>query len=264
MILISNDDGLSKGLLLLIEAALENDSDVVAIVPSRQQSATSKKITYHKPLSVRQVDFHGHSVTLIDGTPADAITFAINRRGFLKKKPALAVTGINSGYNVSIHSILSSGTIGAAVEAATYGVPAIAFSAMSNVKNWASGNAWPQPDSTKKWASYFIKEALENGLPEGCDVLNVNFPTNSKKARVEVCRPQMQHFVIKIREEKHKYGLNDYKITGARLAKARRGNDVTRLVKGSVVLTPISISLVEKGAMADIERRHGGKRLGGI
>ena len=261
LILITNDDGLSKGLLLLIEAASELDDEVVTIIPASQQSAVAKKITYHKALKVNDIEFLGHKITLISGTPADAIAFAINFKGFLKKKPDIVVSGINSGYNVSIHSILSSGTVGAAIEAATYGFPAIAFSAYSKADHWYSDAAWPHPEAIKKWTKHFISTVKKNGLPKGCDVLNVNYPLNPKTAKAVVCAPQLQHFNIKISEQKHKYALTDYWITGSQLAKAKRGQDVVEMMKGNVVVTPLSVTICEKGALNAMEKRYQGVSL---
>lgn len=259
--LVTNDDGLSKGLLILIEAAREAGCDVAVVVPESQQSAVGKKITYHKPLKLQDISFHGHKVYLISGTPADAIAFAINKKGFLKRKPDVVVTGINSGFNVSIHSILSSGTIGAAIEGATYGIPSIAFSAMSKAKKWYLDEAWPQPAAMKKWTKYFISRTISEGLPEGCDVLNVNYPLLPAKAECSVCTPQLQHFEIEIETEKHEYAQTGYWIAGTGLAKAMRGSDARELMKNKVVVTPISLVLSEPKPLAVLGKAYQGLKL---
>ncbi|HQT45163.1 MAG TPA: 5'/3'-nucleotidase SurE, partial [Candidatus Micrarchaeota archaeon] len=236
--LITNDDGLSKGLLILIESAIAAGCNVVAVVPESQQSAVGKKITYHKPLKLQKIRFHGHDIYLISGTPADAIAVAINMKKFLPKKPDIVATGINSGFNVSIHSILSSGTVGAAIEGATYNIPSMAFSAMSKAKKWYNDDAWPQPDAMKKWTTYFISQTLKHGLPSGCDVLNVIYPLKPATATCSVCVPQLQHFAIEIEEEKRKYAQTGYWIAGKGLAKAPAGQDVGELMKNKIVVTP--------------------------
>ncbi|MFA5105911.1 MAG: 5'/3'-nucleotidase SurE [Candidatus Micrarchaeia archaeon] len=256
--LVTNDDGLSKGLLILIEAAQAAGCDVAAVVPESQQSAVGKKITYHKPLKLQEISFHGHKIQLISGTPADAIALAINKKGFLKKKPDIVVTGINSGFNVSVHSILSSGTIGAAIEGATYGIPSIAFSAMSYAKKWYLDEAWPQPAAMKKWTKFFISRTLAGGLPEGCDVLNVNYPLQPAKAECSVCSPQLQHFDIEIEADKHKYAQTGYWIAGKGLAKSIRGRDVRELMKNKVVVTPISLILSDPKPLAVLGKEYHG------
>ena len=59
-----------------------------------------------------------------DGTPADCIRMAF---GLMPEKPDVVLSGINYGYNIS-WDIQYSATVGAALEAAFWGVPAIAFS----------------------------------------------------------------------------------------------------------------------------------------
>ncbi len=259
--LVTNDDGLSKGLLILIESAIKAGCNVVAVVPESQQSAVGKKITYHKPLKIQKIKFHGHDIHLISGTPADAVAFAINMKKFMPKKPDIVVTGINSGFNVSAHSIISSGTVGAAIEGATYGIPSIAFSAMSTAKRWFSNDAWPQPDAMKKWTTYFISNTLKNGLPSGCDVLNVNFPLKPASATCSVCVPQLQHFDIEIEEDKHEYAQTGYWITGEGLAKAPKGQDVGELMKNRVVVTPISLELAMPKSISALSATYSGLKV---
>jgi len=125
-ILLTNDDGiLAPGLLALHEAARPfGHIDVVA--PETPQSAAGHSITLNSPLMCNMVqlkdDVSGYSV---DGRPADCVKLAIAE--LLHEKPDVVLSGINAGANVGVN-VIYSGTVAAAVEAALFGIPAVAFS----------------------------------------------------------------------------------------------------------------------------------------
>ena len=125
-LLLTNDDGiLAPGLEALYRAVTDlGHVDVVA--PDDSQSGVGHAISVLKPLLVRRLHvnnlFHGWSVA---GRPADCVKLAMN--DLLAERPDLVLSGINAGANTGIN-VLYSGTIAGAVEAALFGVPAIAFS----------------------------------------------------------------------------------------------------------------------------------------
>ena len=130
-ILVVNDDGIdAKGIHILAEAAKEL-GEVWVVAPDRQCSAMSQCITVRGELAVRKREFpvegvHAYSVS---GTPADCVKVALLH--ILPQKPDIVFSGINFGYNAG-QDILYSGTVGAAVEALSNGIPAIAFSNEAN------------------------------------------------------------------------------------------------------------------------------------
>ena len=92
------------------------------------------------------------------------------------RKPDITVSGINIGANCGT-SITSSGTIGAALESVDMKVPALAMS--QEVLDY--DNRWPDfpgldYTSAEKATEYWLRYILENGMPRGVDVLNVNVP----------------------------------------------------------------------------------------
>ncbi|HAR20679.1 MAG TPA: 5'/3'-nucleotidase SurE, partial [Cytophagales bacterium] len=85
-------------------------------------------ITIGEPLRLDPVNdlFEDVQAYTCSGTPADCVKLA--KHLILKdKKPDLVVSGINHGSNTSV-SVLYSGTMSAAIEAALEGIPAIGFS----------------------------------------------------------------------------------------------------------------------------------------
>ena len=62
----------------------------------------------------------------LNGTPADCVNLAYGN--LMSDEPDLVVSGINLGYNITLPMILSSGTVGAALEGSLLGIPSIAVS----------------------------------------------------------------------------------------------------------------------------------------
>ncbi|MFZ5501845.1 MAG: 5'/3'-nucleotidase SurE, partial [Candidatus Micrarchaeota archaeon] len=143
-ILVTNDDGLSEGLRMLLEAARKS-GDAYALVPSRQRSAVSGALTLHKPLRLHNVE---EDIFTLNGTPTDCVLFALHSGEF--KKPSLVLSGMNWGDNASIGSVLGSGTVGACWEAAVEGVPAIAFSLERTKEDWHQKESWGEREAIVK------------------------------------------------------------------------------------------------------------------
>ncbi|MGH7858494.1 MAG: 5'/3'-nucleotidase SurE, partial [Candidatus Binatia bacterium] len=164
MILVSNDDGIhSDGLRALHEAMARLD-EVVIVAPDRERGAVSHSLTLHRPLRVSEIAPRWYA---IDGTPADCVFLAIN--GILSEAPRLAVSGINRGANLG-DDVTYSGTVGAAMEAALVGIPAIAFSLAARGPFRFEGAA--------RFAGELAAAVLREGLPPDT-FLNVNVPDSA-------------------------------------------------------------------------------------
>ena len=131
LILIANDDSIySKGIRVLVEIMSEM-GEVVVVAPDTHQSGMGHAITLGSPLRVSKTSDFGPNILSYkcSGTPADCVKFG--KHQILKgRKIDLVVSGINHGSNASI-SVLYSGTMSAAIEAAMEGIPAIGFSLWS-------------------------------------------------------------------------------------------------------------------------------------
>lgn len=119
-VLLTNDDGVdSPGLAALYEE-LRAVADVTVVAPVDDQSGIGRARS-----RAVDVDDHewGHAV---HGTPADCVAWGMRR---LDERVDLVVSGCNLGPNCGEYIMGHSGTVGAAVEAAYLGAPAIAVSA---------------------------------------------------------------------------------------------------------------------------------------
>lgn len=131
-ILLSNDDGIfSPSLHLLRTAMQEAGHDVRVVAPDSQNSGSGSRITVHEPILTRRLSlldalgnaFEGIAVY---GSPADCVILALN--GLVPDfEPELVVSGVNVGANAGM-DIHFSGTVGAALQSAMYGIPSLAVS----------------------------------------------------------------------------------------------------------------------------------------
>jgi len=121
-ILCTNDDGLrARGLELSVEIC-ETIGEVDVVAPEREQSATSHSLTLHRPLRPTR---RGPRRWEVDGTPTDCVLLALG--ALVESKPDFVVSGINHGPNMG-EDVLYSGTVAAAMEALSLGIPGVAVS----------------------------------------------------------------------------------------------------------------------------------------
>ena len=125
-ILVTNDDGiLAPGLSLLSDVCREVGS-VTVVAPDREQSGTSHSLTLHRPLRPARRPDGGWQ---IDGTPTDCVMLAL--QALMPERPDFVFSGVNHGPNMG-EDVLYSGTVAAAMEAVTLGVPGIGISFAGN------------------------------------------------------------------------------------------------------------------------------------
>ncbi|MDE6061804.1 MAG: 5'/3'-nucleotidase SurE, partial [Duncaniella sp.] len=122
LILITNDDGIgSKGIIHLARIAATL-GDVVVVAPDAAQSGKSSAITANTPLYVNSHSPIADNIRMFStsGTPVDCVKLAMF--AVLDRRPDLLLSGINHGSNAGVNNIYS-GTMGAAMEGCTIGIP---------------------------------------------------------------------------------------------------------------------------------------------
>ena len=121
-LLCTNDDGiLAQGLACMIEAA-EPLGEITVVAPDREQSATSHSLTLHHP--IRPIE-RGERRFQVDGTPTDCVMLAVE--ALMPERPDFVLSGINHGQNMG-EDVLYSGTVAAAMEGLSLGIPSVAIS----------------------------------------------------------------------------------------------------------------------------------------
>jgi 5'-nucleotidase len=208
LILVTNDDGItSHGIRTLIEVMKEL-GEVVVVAPNSPQSGMGHAITIGDALRLDKNDiFPGLLAYECSGTPADCVKLA--KHFVLKDRvPDLVVSGINHGSNSSI-SVLYSGTMSAAIEAAIEGLPAIGFSVCNH-----------SPNADISYCKEFVKkiasQVLKTSLPRGV-ALNVNIPFNSENNinGIKICRQARAKWQENFEERKDPYGRRYFWMNGS-------------------------------------------------
>lgn len=204
-ILVTNDDGIqAKGMRALVDA-VSGFGNVSIMAPAFGRSGSSHAITLDKPLKITKVHYDPlREAYACSGTPVDCIKMATGVVGF---KPDLVVSGINHGSNSSV-SVLYSGTLAAAMEAAIQGYQSIAFSLM---------DFSPDADFTPciPIIHKIVNYVLENPLPP-MSLLNVNIPKlplNEIKG-IKVTRQSKGKFIEEFEKRVDPHGRSYYWLCG--------------------------------------------------
>jgi len=180
IILFTNDDGiLSPGLWAAAEAFADM-AELVVVAPREQQSGMGRSLPIAS-LGRIYPDKHiinGQEVTVyaVDGTPAQAVQHGVLE--LTPRLPSLLVSGINYGDNTG-NGVTISGTVGAALEAASLGIPALALSQQTPKDLHQSYS----PDVNFKAAAYFARLfgewMLSHRRPDDVDVLKIEVPQDA-------------------------------------------------------------------------------------
>ena len=167
-ILLTNDDGIyAPGIKSLYAEFNSRGHNVIVVAPLTEQSAVGHSLTIFSPVRAREISEDGLNGTGLSGTPVDCVKWAMSY--YLKNRPDLVVSGINSGANVGI-DVLYSGTVSAATEGALAGIPSMAVSIDDFRPRDLHRHA--------AWTAGFI-EAFDWSCVPYQNILNINFPACS-------------------------------------------------------------------------------------
>ncbi|MGE0394979.1 MAG: 5'/3'-nucleotidase SurE [Vicinamibacterales bacterium] len=167
-ILLTNDDGVAAPGLQAMAEALRALGDVQIIAPAENQSARGTALTTADPIHRLDITLpNGLAAIGLTATPATTVRVAVTK--IAVQRPDLVVSGINNGVNTGLAAYIS-GTVAAAREAASMGIPAIASSlAFRAAKDVVSFRA--AAEATVRVA----RIVRTQGLPKGI-FLGVNVP----------------------------------------------------------------------------------------
>lgn len=165
-ILLTNDDSFDSPLFhILYDVLKQQGHTLTCIMPATEQSWKSKSMTRLGKLKLDELDIDGRTFHTFEGAPADCVNFGIYK--LCQSKPDLIISGVNMGYNVSLSYILSSGTIGAAMEGYIAGFPALSLSQQlipELYKHWNDHRAFPEKAYThlKAQVTKILNSATKN------------------------------------------------------------------------------------------------------
>ncbi len=198
-ILLVNDDGIDSPLLQVLVSSFQRLGDVVVAAPRQEQSWVSKRMSRFETLQVAKREDLPYPAYAISGSPADCVNLAIGH--LLAQPPAAVVSGINVGHNAGLTYILSSGTIGAALEGALHAIPSFAASMALDRNDYDRLKDEPQALGRKLQAKVqqaaelfatFVEETLAlQGTVYGV-VHSLNFPSSpNENPKITLSNPAL-------------------------------------------------------------------------
>ena len=198
VVLVTNDDGIDSAFLRILVKVLMHHFEVRVSAPKVEQSWIGKAISRHRKVVVEENPELPCPAWSVDGTPADCVNIALGNllRG---EKVDAVVSGINIGFNASLPLILSSGTVGGALEGALWGYPAVALSQVLGKTQYLAMQrdrrvVDPELEQTLRETAIrsvgFIQQAIDSHEKnrESVVVHNLNFPIGvNSDTRVITC-----------------------------------------------------------------------------
>lgn len=200
-ILLTNDDGIRSPGLWAAAEALAKIGYVTVAAPLEQSSGVGRSQPYTSDGIIREETVVIHEqpwkVYAVGGTPAQAVQYGILE--IMGQKPDLLVSGINYGENVA-SGITISGTVGAALEAASLGIPALAMSLETDKAHHLSYSTDVDFSTAGFFTALFARLLLEQKLPPGVDLIKVDVPaTATPQTAWEWTRLSMQRYYVPIK-----------------------------------------------------------------
>lgn len=249
-ILLTNDDGIHSApfralWIALLEAKI---GKVTVVVPEHEMSAAGKGITLHKPLRIRKLPvkvggFGYREAFTVSGTPGDAVTVAL--KFIMNSTPDIVVSGINVGDNITLDNLFTSGTIAAALQASIMGIKSSAFSV--EIPGGQLSRPVDRFLNHARIAAKITDWILRRGMPEGVDLLNVNFPYRvSQDTPIRITRLARAKYENYVLERIDTRGNPYYWLGGnpVPVTEKDRGTDLYALtVERAISITPITLEM---------------------
>ena len=188
-ILLTNDDGIESPGIRALYDGLSAVGEVVTVAPATDQSAVGRALSH-------EVEVWDHDLGyVVEGTPADCVIAGLEA---LVPETDLVVAGCNRGANLGAYTLGRSGTVSAAVEATFFDTPSMAISMYIPVRENTDftdiDDADLQYDEAVRATEYLAANAIDAGVFEQCDYLNVNAPVAEQgPAPMQVTRPSLQY-----------------------------------------------------------------------
>ncbi len=232
-ILVSNDDGILAGGIKLLEDVARSVGDTVTVVaPDRQQSAASHALTMGRPLRPVKLSDDRYQV---DGTPTDCVLIALEV--LLESKPDFVFSGVNHGANMG-EDVLYSGTVAAAMEGLSVGIPSMAISYV--------GYEDEHMDTHRDWLKRLMEDVVRVRDFPAETLLNVNLPPipGDKIRGIKVTTLGRRVFSDSLKRMNDPWGRETYWIGGGKSSwSGGEESDFRAIADGYISVTPLHVDL---------------------
>ena len=179
-ILLTNDDGIRSPGLWAAASELSKIGYVTVAAPREQSTGMGRSLpsTSDGIIKKEQMQVNGQEWTVyaVGGSPAQAVLHAVLE--IVPHKPDLVVSGINYGENVGL-GITISGTVGAAMEAASLGFLSMAVSLQTEAHYHLSHSVDIDFKTAGYFTGYFANLLLEKNFSAGVDLIKVEVPSHA-------------------------------------------------------------------------------------
>ena len=258
-ILLTNDDGIRSPGLWAAAASLSDLGFVTVTAPRDQSSgmgrslpSTSDGIIEEKRVEVNSREW---SVFSVGGSPAQAVLHGVYE--VMPRKPDLVVSGINYGENVA-SGITISGTVGAAMEAASLGIPAMAVSLEAHSKYHLSYSEEMNFSVAAVFAARIGRILLEKKFPSDVNLLKVDVPSDATvDTPWQLTRISLQRYYEPIqpkRESWNEPARLEYQEAGVFEGEAEDTDVFVLRKKRFVSVTPMSLDLTSRVDFEELDR----------
>lgn len=258
-ILLTNDDGILSPGLWAAASALSKLGFVTVTAPREQASGAGRSLpsTSDGIIEEQRVEVNGQewSVFSVGGTPAQTVLHGVYE--VMKERPDLVVSGINYGENVAT-GVTVSGTVGAALEGASLGIPSMAVSLEADPKYHLT---YSEDVSFSVAAEFTVRIArllLEKELPADVDVLKVDVPSDATVDTpwqlTRISRQRYYEPIAPIRDSWNERGMINYR-EAAEFDHEAEDTDVYVLRKKRIVsVSPVSLDLTSRVNFAEFDK----------
>lgn len=257
-ILLTNDDGIQSPGLWMAAKCLSQLGFVNVVAPREQFSGAGRSLPSTSDGLIRPQVMHVNdqdwTVYAVGGTPAQAVLHAVLE--VLPEEPELVVSGINYGENVGT-GITISGTVGAALEAASLGISALAISLETAPEYHLSYSSEIDFSTAGYFTAYFAHMLLESRLPSDVHVLKVDVPSNANQSTPwEITRLSRKRYYQPIPPERHSWeqpGIVTYQLAGDHKQDIIDSDVYALRVKRTVSVTPLSLDMTSRVDLHEFE-----------
>lgn len=256
LILLTNDDGIGSPGLWAAAQALQPLGAVVVVAPQKQCTSVGRGMPTHSSGRIEALAGRACPAYAVDGTPAQAVQHALLE--ILPRTPDLVVAGINYGDNIG-SGVTASGTVGATLEAASFGIPAVAVSQDTDPAYHYSHSDEVDFSGAAHFTALFAGRVLAQPLPPDVDVLKVEVPRAATPATpwemTRLSRTRFYYPVVKApRQDLSEPGPLGFRIV-VETERLEPDSDVHALLRGVVAVTPLSLDLTSRVDLTALGRQ---------
>ncbi len=257
-ILLTNDDGIQSPGLWAAAEALSALGFVHVTAPRDQSSGAGRSLptTSDGTIQERQVEVNGKEWTVfaVGGSPAQTVLHAILE--ILPEPPGLVVAGINYGENLG-NAVTVSGTVGAALEAASFGIPSMAVSLETEPRHHYSHSEEVDFSTAAYFCAYFGRMMLNRQMPAEVQALKIEIPCEATPDTPwTVTRLSRLRYFEPLKPERKSW--NDPARVGYRISTDLERDDPESdvyavCVRRMVSVTPLSLDMTSRVDLKDLE-----------